>query len=254
MKAFMTHQELANRCPAIFSGPSPEVGKHYTHVPTHKMINILEEIGYLPVKAMQKGRSPYGKHIVRLRHSDYLDLGKRVDDILPEIVMINSHDTTSVFDILFGIFRVVCANGMIVSDGPVKQKRFRHISVEKEMLMTVDELKEFSPQVFDDIRKMKAIDLSELEVLEFADEATTFRYAFPVEREKILAVRRPEDEGRSLWNVLSRVQENLIKGGYEVTNKRPVEAKEITNVDADLSINRKLWDLANRWVEQKISG
>lgn len=50
------------------------------------------------------------KHMVRLRHG-------RQGSVLPEaneIILINSHDGASSYQMLAGVFRFVCCNGLVV--------------------------------------------------------------------------------------------------------------------------------------------
>jgi len=61
---------------------------------------------------------------------------------------------------------------------------------------------------------------------------------------------REEDEGNSLWKVLNVVQEKLIRGGlsYKLRNGRNQTARELTNIDRQVDVNKKLWELAEDYV------
>lgn len=50
----------------------------------------------------------YCKHMVRLRREGHIN-GKKI----PEIILLNSHDRSSGYQMLPGIFRYVCTNGMV---------------------------------------------------------------------------------------------------------------------------------------------
>ena len=246
-------EEMKSTAPAIFATePSPNVGNKYGFVPTYKMLERLKEEGYYPTKVSQKGRSPFGKHMIRLLHRDALaeKMETDVGTLLPQAILINSHDTTASFNMMMGIFRLVCSNGMIVSQGPVEKKKFRHVSIEEEVLVSVGEIVEHLPLVVDDANQMRGLKMSQSIIQSFAEEAIGLRFDFDVEPEKVLVPRRTFDEGNDLWSVLSRVQENLMRGGFEITRKKPVTSQEVTNVDMDVKINRGLWDLAKRYQEQ----
>ena len=62
----------------------------------------------------------------------------------------------------------------------------------------------------------------------------------------ILQARRSEDMGSDLWTVFNRTQENLIQGGFLVTNGRR-RSRKITNIDKNIAINTSLWDLASSY-------
>ena len=66
------------------------------------------------------------------------------------------------------------------------------------------------------------------------------------ELEEFLAPRRKQDEGDSLWVVLNRVQESVLKGGYSITNKKNKvrRAKSIKNIQQDIKLNQQVWELA----------
>jgi predicted ABC-type ATPase len=67
-----------------------------------------------------------------------------------------------------------------------------------------------------------------------------------IELEEFLAPRRKEDEGDSLWVVLNRVQESVLKGGYSITNVKNKlrRAKSIKNIQQDIKLNQQVWELA----------
>lgn len=251
----LSMEEIREKAPAVFAkSPSPDVGHHYTMVPTFKMLELLMKEGYVPVEAKQKGKSLYSKHMLKLQHVDSLKT-KEVTDVgtlIPQVLMINAHDTTCSYRFMMGIFRLVCSNGLIVSDGPVENRVFRHVSAEEETLVGIEDIMSYMPEVLDNANEMRNIALPASEMRLFAEEAAGLRFNFEINPDLLLVPRRSEDEGNDLWSVFSRVQENLTKGGFEVTNKRPVTAKEISNIDQDISINRGLWSLASRYKEQKV--
>jgi hypothetical protein len=69
--------------------------------------------------------------------------------------------------------------------------------------------------------------------------------------EEIVKVRRSEDASPSLWHVFNRIQENVIRGGYNVqmprrttqgVDIRPRKMRTINSIAQSIAINRKLWD------------
>src|SRR3546814_8105435 len=51
------------------------------------------------------------KHMIRLRHANQVN-----DSIANEIILLNSHDGTSSYQMLAGAFRFVCSNGLVCGD------------------------------------------------------------------------------------------------------------------------------------------
>jgi len=45
-----------------------------------------------------------------------------IDSLVPEIVLTNSHDGYASFQLMAGVFKFVCSNGMIVADSLVENK------------------------------------------------------------------------------------------------------------------------------------
>jgi hypothetical protein len=66
------------------------------------------------------GRRAYTKHMLRLRHADQIT-GSEAN----EIILLNSHDGTSSYQMLAGMFRFVCENGMVCGDN-VNEIRVPH--------------------------------------------------------------------------------------------------------------------------------
>ncbi len=251
----LSKEEMLAKAPAIFAtSPSPEVGRNYGFVPTFKIMATLQNEGYYPVKVQQRGKGEFAKHVIRFRHADYFkiteEFRKKIGSVFPECVIANAHDTTSSFNMMMGLFRLVCSNGMIVADGPTEKIKFRHVSVQEEVIPAVETMTESIPSIMEEVAEMRGIKVSESLMLEYAKEALPLRFNFDVEPEKLLVSHRSEDENKDLWSVFSRVQENLTKGGYEVTRNRPVTAREVTNLDDDLRINRGLWRLNREFISR----
>jgi hypothetical protein len=77
----------------------------------------------------------------------------------------------------------------------------------------------------------------------------------PVTESQVLAVRRHEDAAPTLWNVLNRVQESLVKGGdryrleVERDGRRTTQRRQtqpVNSVDGQTRVNRAIWQLAEQ--------
>ena len=63
----------------------------------------------------------------------------------------------------------------------------------------------------------------------------------------LLACRRAEDKDPTLWNMLNRIQENIMEGGWETRSTmfgRRSMVKGVERVTAVAKINTGLWDEA----------
>lgn len=97
----LTDDELMQFVPSVFSGDKHESrSERYTYIPTINIINKLRDEGFQPFFACQSrvrdlGRREYSKHMLRLRREGHIN-GQEV----PEIILLNSHDGSSSYDIL----------------------------------------------------------------------------------------------------------------------------------------------------------
>jgi hypothetical protein len=90
---------------------------------------------------------------------------------------------------------------------------------------------------------------------EFAIKAVEARFGeekqLPTEEiDNLLAAERKEDEGNSVWLILNRVQEKLTSGGFGYLNARGKvrKSRAVKNFTQDLSMNQKLWELAEEFI------
>lgn len=110
----LTDAELMQTVPSFFSGDKHESrSERYTYIPTINIINRLREEGFQPFFSCQRhvrdlSRREYSKHMLRLRREGQIN-GKEV----PEIILLNSHDGSSSYQMVPGLFRFVCTNGLV---------------------------------------------------------------------------------------------------------------------------------------------
>jgi hypothetical protein len=104
------------------------------------------------------------------------------------------------------------------------------------------------------INKFNYIEMTPEQQLDFAQKA----YQLRAGEEKLLSAedlkdmlspRRKEDEGNSVWKVLNRVQESVIKGGFYAINGKGKlrKVKGIRNIHKDLEMNKALWEMATSY-------
>jgi hypothetical protein len=62
-------------------------------------------------RVRDEGKREHTKHMMRLRHASQIN-GAEAN----EIVLLNSHDGTSSYQMLAGMFRFVCSNGLVCGD------------------------------------------------------------------------------------------------------------------------------------------
>jgi hypothetical protein len=81
----------------------------------------MRENGWVPVRAQEQSirteaRRGFQKQVVRFARVEHLQTWEK-HQVRPEVVLVNSHDKSSAYQLHCGLFRLVCTNGMVVSDG-----------------------------------------------------------------------------------------------------------------------------------------
>jgi hypothetical protein len=237
----------------------------YSHVATKDIVSWLGDNDFVPVYAANsKTRKPeregFQKHLLRFRRSDSLDTVKVKGDAVSEILLRNSHDGTSGIQLWSGIFRMVCANGLIVAD-----KSFEKISIPHRGNNIADKVIDAAYRVIDvsnkaltGVQEWQKIELSKSKQTEFAERALSLRFEkaedSPITPVQLLSVRRYSDVGTDLWSVFNRVQENLVRGGICGLNKKDEHGssqwrtlRKIRGADRNIELNRDLWGIASEY-------
>lgn len=261
-------EALRRIAPSVFAEfPHGSRSAQYAYIPTSAVLDRLEREGFRPYSVMQGGsrdetKRNFTKHLIRLRHeSQTLQVGGTHN----EIVLLNSHDGTSSYRLMAGVFRLVCGNGMVVAQNMIEDVRIPHKgdiagAVLDGCISIMDKL----PVVSESIAEMSAIELSGPEQTAFARAALIARYGdddSPIRPEQVLAPRRSADVRPDLWTVLNTAQENIIRGGVgyvqrDSDGRRQAfrRTREIRGVDQNTSVNRALWALAEEMKALKTGG
>jgi hypothetical protein len=259
---FMSNAEMRKAAPAIFTEtPSSDVSKHYTHIPTIKVINDMATLGWdvvdvKEVKARKAATMGVQKHMVVFRNPHVVINGDDNDTVFPQILLINSHDGKNAFTFTAGLFRMICENGLVISTQQFEDVKMRHMGYTFEELQNnIREMVERLPLTVESLNKMKEIDLQQDQMLEFAKRALETR--FNIEKmgemqfnlEALLNPTRLEDEGKDLWSVFNIVQEKIIDGDFIYNvNGKTRKARRIKNFIQDQKINKELFELALEYV------
>ena len=248
--------QMRTVAPSIFaSGKHQSRSERYAYIPTIDVLRGLRREGFEPFMVAQsrsriEGKTEYTKHLIRMRHAG--QVGARPE--ANEIILINSHDGASSYQMLAGVFRFVCCNGLVC--GTVSNDiRIPHKgNVQDDVIDGALRVLEDFEAVDASTDAMKALTLDAGEERAFATAALALRFgertdgqpAAPVTEEQLTEARRPEDLGRSLWASFQRVQENVVRGGQpgRSTQGRSIRTREVASIDRGVSLNRALWTLA----------
>lgn len=249
---------LRAEAPSIFAaGPMTGVSDRYTFVPTARLVDGLRDQGWEPVLAEEQRirtetRRGFQKHLIRFRRSEQM---RTLDEWNVELVLLNSHDKGCAYQLHAGIYRRICSNGLVLSEGSFEAIRFRHAGlVTDEVVQASFRLLDYVPKVGELVNRFRSRALTVPESLTLARHALALRYGkpdvAPVDAETLLQSRRGEDQGLDLWTTLNRVQENLIRGGVSDSHRdrrgRLRSVRSLHGIDSRISLNKGLWGLAEK--------
>jgi hypothetical protein len=256
----LSNETLLHYAPSVGAASAhADRSERYTYIPTLAVVDGLRKEGFMPFEVRQTkcrslDRRDYTKHLLRLRHESMITAAR--DQEVPEIVLLNSHDGTSSYRLMGGVFRLVCENGMIA--GNIHDDVcVRHSG------NVVDEVIEGSYRVLDDLKEIgsriadyKSTALTRGEQMAFANAALQLRWEegkAPVLPEQIIAPQRYADRGTDLWTTFNVAQERLVKGGVRgrgATGRR-MTTREVGGVTENVRLNRALWTLADQLAKLK---
>lgn len=248
----LSDEQIIAVAPSIFAEDKhASRSDRYTYIPTIDVLRGLRKEGFSPfmvcqTKCRDDAKRDHTKHMIRLRHASQINSGEA-----NEIILLNSHDGSSSYQMLSGVFRFVCSNGMVAGD-TLSDIRVRHKG------NIVDNVIEGAFRVLDDFELvngqkagMKSLTLNDGEQAAFARAALSLKYDVeaapaPITENQILRPKRIEDRAGDLWTTFNRIQENLVKGGLR--GRSPTghvsTTREVKGIDQNIKLNRALWVLA----------
>lgn len=277
----LSDDEIRYTVPSVFATEAKAgASGSYTFLPTSSILDGMRAEGWVPVQAQEQRvvgitNRGYQKHMLRFaRMSDLekfraqlepgkhqLHHGKPIATRM-DVMVVNSHDRTSGYQIYGSPYKLVCHNGLVVSDEAMQHVSIRHVgfSPEKVVQATVGMASEM-PLVMEMIAGFADRVLTDTERVELAERALGIRWddpkQAPIGPGVLLEPRRHEDYGSDLWTVWNVVQENLIKGGrrdnertraaHNEGRRAPGKVRGVVAIDENLRINRELWELAEEF-------
>lgn len=260
----MTLDQVMQRAPSVFAkAPAAKVSERYEFIPTTQVIELLGREGWTPVSADQtrsktaEGRD-FVKHVVHFQNKSV----KQIGDSLPELILTNSHNGMAAFNIMAGLYRLVCSNGLVAFSAAFGSHSIKHVGFKAtEVLDASYKIIQDVPMLANSVDEMSSVALSRDEQMAFANSALTLKYddgKAPIAAEQLLMTRRYEDRQENLWTTFNAVQENLIKGGLKGRTRnangrsRRASTRAITSVGENLKMNKALWQLAEEMKRLKV--
>lgn len=259
----LTNDDLRAKAPSIFAvEPWERMSARYTFIPTIDIVDRMRAEGFQPVSAMQsrtriEGKQEFTKHMIRFRDMRNGDVPaiKELGTIYPELVLTNSHDGASAYKIDAGLFRLICLNGMMVSQGNVEQVNVRHSGGADGIIEASYQVVEQFPKVIDSVERFSRLRLEAPQAQAFAEAALSLRYdegEAPITPAQLISPKRREDMEPTIWNTLNVAQEHLLRGGdrgRNVETHRRLKTRAVTGISENARLNKALWMLADKMAE-----
>ncbi|VFR32198.1 protein of unknown function DUF932 [plant metagenome] len=255
----LSDDQIRAVAPSIFAeAPHESRSQRYSYIPTAAVLSELRKEGFQPFMVCQtrvrhEDRREFTKHMLRLRHASQIN-GAEAN----EVILLNSHDGTSSYQMLAGLLRFACENGLVCGDTFADVRVPHKGNVTDHVIEGAYEVLRGFERVEQSRDAMRAVTLDEGEAEVFARSALTLKYdgpdqPLPVTEQQVLRPRRFDDIGSDLWSTFNRVQENLVKGGLNsrTRNGRRQRTRAVQGIDQNVRLNRALWMLADGLRELK---
>ena len=112
----LSEDQMRRAAPSIFAeGKHASRSERYAYIPTIDVLRGMRKEGFEPFMVAQgqsrtEGKTEYTKHMIRMRHAGQVSTRPEAN----EIILINSHDGASSYQMLAGMF-VLCPAGHSLS-------------------------------------------------------------------------------------------------------------------------------------------
>lgn len=236
---------------------SPKMSDKYIHIKTSDILERFQDVGWEVASANSPrySKAPeFARHALRLRHPDFGMLDS--DNVIPELIILNSHNGTWALRMALGMFRMVCSNGMVAGSiwEGVHLKHYNIKNLEEKVIQVTGQMGELTSRLQSSVKRWQDVEMPLKEQMDFAQKAIAIRWGekTPVTPDQLLESRRDADKGSDLWRVFNRVQEHLTRGGFTGHNSRggTVNIKAIRNVKRDFKYNAELFELAETYAKK----
>jgi len=259
----MSNNELMRVAPSIFATEAyGEMSQKYTFIPTIDVVEKLKAEGFQPFAALEsrtriQEKRGFTKHVIRFRdtRNGTAPAIRSLGQIFPEVILTNSHDGGSTYNLEAGLFRLVCLNGMTVAEGGMDMIKVRHTGSSDGVIDASYSIVEQFPRVLASVETFSQIRLNAGQQTAFAAAALDLKYdqgTAPIRPDQLIKAVRSEDRDPTLWNTFNSVQEKMLNGGvrgYDATAGRRVKTRAVNGISENSRLNRALWTLADKMRE-----
>lgn len=240
----------------------------YLHVQTINPCRVLQEAGWKPREVIQmnprkEANKGFQKHRVRFFNENLPQVNKSH----VELLLTNSYDAKTAFQIELGVFRTVCANGLVVGDTYGKES-VRHLGYSDQKIYdSVEAIIPESEKIVTAIEDFSDIKLSQAEINVYGKAILDMRLdtenddTWVVDDFAVSRLNRPmryDDTNKTdLWTTFNRAQENLCRSGFKMYRKdengytKVQKVQALKNTFRSDPLNKALWTLTEEMAKLK---
>jgi hypothetical protein len=248
--------DVRRLAPAAFATtPVSSLTESYAHVTTAGVLDALQQDGWQITHAIQRrSRSAvaaeHGKHEISLTHPELPTHAEGA----PLLRLSNSSDGSHAFRLIGGFLRFACTNQLYTGIKAVGGVFYhRGGSLEDRIVAGARDARASFDKVISVVDLWRQVELNFDQQIRLADIGVNARWgdnAPFVRHSSLLVQRRSSDVGDNLWTSFNRVQEAIIRGGFDARFPKPDAVEEVgnwrrvrkvTGIVANERINTALW-------------
>lgn len=233
------------------------VTEKYKFISTAQFIEDVTSLGY-KLESTRQPRRGLGMHSMAFSHSSL----PKLQGIDLRLLATNSHDATSAFRLHIQVGVNVCANILtaFVPELAASARIVHRGYALDKVANAVDAVRNRIDYVINTMQKMQSHNPTSAQGSKFIHQASELRDAKPFRILDLQRVQHNEQADNTAWNIFNRVQESIIKGGYETIELAQYDiprynivkgmqipgrkAREMTSIRELVQTNYKLWELA----------
>jgi hypothetical protein len=261
----LSEDQLRRIAPSVFATEA-----HYSRsdrfapIPTIDILRGLAKEGFGVVGAQQQvarsaDRQNFTKHLLRLRKIE--DRRYEVGDSVFEILLKNANDGSARYDLMGGLFRIICLNSLVAETPNMETVKVTHTgNAMQKVIEGTYKVLTHGEEIAHRSQEWRALTLDRDEREAFAVGAMVNRFGEKENEpgkpdtnlrvEEFMVPRRQADRGNDLWSVFNVAQEASIKGGNTGFGRnaagqwRRQTTRQINGIDQSVKVNRGLWAMA----------
>jgi hypothetical protein len=251
--------------PSIYATePYNTCSDKYVYIPTAYILEGLMKEGFLPFFVAQsrcriEGKEEYTKHMIRMRQCNDIATNNPRSH---EIILVNSHDKTSSYQMISGLIEHICLNNQVTGE-IIEDIRVRHSGnqdkIRDDVIYAAYSIVKDTEKVDEVVDELLNTRLSFDERTLLSEAAMELKYDEdqhrPITPTDLLKIRRSADleDHTNAYRTMNIIQENLIKGGLHgrTANNQRTSTRAVNGIDQNIKLNRALWILTQKFAELK---